>query len=182
MPEPAPALFPNDFLAHFGDDVPAVSEKIQRYSDTFVSTMRSFSASTLQSPCPEQAWTPLQILEHLHAVNQPFLLSLQRSLQGKAALIMPQGELSPAGKPISPVVARPQGNVSLENVETALEQFQQGNHTIISVAAQLSEEQLEHISLHHGFLGALNNLQVLQNVAWHIRHHSKQLPSELPSE
>lgn len=169
-------LFPTDFLSHFGSTIPEASEKIERYQQDLGQHLHQLSPDVLSSPCPEQAWTPLHILEHIHYVQQGFLKALEHLHENKEALTFPQGQLSETGNPISPEMAEPQGYVNYDNYRTWLEKLAATNSAIISIAAQLNSEELSRTCLHHGFLGDLTALQVVQNAAWHLQHHSKQLP------
>lgn len=169
-------LFPTDFLSYFGSTIPEASEKIERYQRDLEQHIYRLAPDILDSPCPAQTWTPLHILEHLTYVQQGFLKALEHLHDNKEALQFPQGQLSPAGKPLSPETATPQGYVNYDNYRTWLEQLAKINEAIIGLAQKLSPEQLSRTCLHHGFLGDLTALQVMQNAAWHLQHHRKHLP------
>lgn len=109
----------------------------------------------------------------VHA-NNPFSFVLERVKDGLGPLVMPRGRVTDDGRAISPdeeaPIAGRMRTVQKDGLEVSFAR-------LIKAARQLEEMgKLEHICIHQPFFGPMTGLEAMRLMAWHPRHHLRQVP------
>lgn len=169
MPEISEFL-PKGFLERQGITLPEVLNNLRQAGDEF--TIR-LEQSALYIPVAQGKWSPAQISDHLCTANLFFAKCLDRTLNGKAPMTMPKGQVTDDGRALSPAGEPRADRTRLELLEDhlgAFEALERHGKTIETLGL------LETTCVHQSFFGAMTSLEVLRLCAWHTRHHTAQIP------
>ena len=127
------------------------------------------------APVAEGKWSPAELTDHLVKANELFGQALKNVLEDKAIVQMERGKVTDDGRPLSPTAEEP----TADRPRSALtEAFEETFEHLRTKGAQVKEvNQLDRVCIDQSFFGPMTGLETLQLCAWHVRHHTKQLPS-----
>lgn len=165
-----PAHYPKGFLARQGASPREVAERLEQVGADFVAALDALEDDAFSHPVAPGKWSPAQIADHLVRSNQLLAEAIAKARAGGEIKRMPRGRVTPDGRPLAPAEQEPipnriQGDLARD--------FTASLKRLIEVGLDADPELT---CLEHGFFGEMTVLEVLQLSAWHIRHHTKQLP------
>lgn len=167
-------LFSKVFLARQGVTWAALQARLRSAGDDFVDALGAVDEAAFYTAEPGK-WTPAQLADHVVQAGGLFAYALERSCDGRKVLVMPRGRVTEDGRAVAPAQEEPAADRAradlMQVFETMLVRTQKASER--AAQADLSST----VCLDQSFFGPMTGLEVLQLSAWHIRHHTKQLPT-----
>ena len=119
-------------------------------------------------------WTPAQIADHVIRANGLFGKSLEYVVGGKPLIVMSRGRVTEDGRALAPAEEQPTPDRAREDL---IQTFEVGLARLLAAGKRNAKAGLlPNVCLDQAFFGPMTGLECLQLAAWHIRHHTKQLP------
>ena len=169
------AHFPKEFLARQGTTFADLERRLQQVSDAFVRALSEVGETDFYAPVAEGKWSPAKLTDHLVKANELFGRALENVIEGKEIIKMERGRVTDDGRPLSPAAEEPTADRPRPELTEA---FKETFEYLKTKGAQVKEaDQLDRICVDQSFFGPMTGLEILQLCAWHVRHHTKQLPS-----
>ena len=133
------------------------------------------SDTALHQAVAQDKWSPAQIADHLVLTNELFARSMQNAARGQEPITMLKGRVREDGRAVAPAEEEPRGGRSRQ---TLMEDLEATFTRLIEAALQLEQMgKLEHICIHQGFFGPMTGVEAMRLMAWHTRHHARQIPA-----
>lgn len=166
--------YPKDFLLRQGQSLDAVVESLKKIQAELQTRLSDTGDDALYKPIAEGKWSLAETADHLVRANNLFSLALERIKEGLEPLVMPRGRVTDDGRAISPDEEAPIAG----RMRTALKDDLEASFARLIKAARQLEEigKLEHICIHQSFFGPMTGLEAMRLMAWHPRHHLRQIP------
>ncbi len=161
-----------DFLRREGETMPEAIASLKQSVEKFATAMQAVQEENWFVPTAPNKWSAAQISDHVAKLNAVFARVIAMAGQNPELLATQYGQISEAGKPIAPKSLEPKDNQTCEEI---LLKLQQSLEKLIAAAE--NETDLHAPRMMHPFLGVVSTLEMVQNAAWHARHHAKQLQS-----
>lgn len=168
------AYYPKAFLARQGASPDEVAERLRQVGAAFLAALEPLDDAVFARPVAVGKWSPAQIADHLVRANQLFARAIEGASADGETLRMARGRVTADGRAIAPAEQEPIPNRVRGDL---MRDFQTSLERLIG-AGQRAEPGM--ICLEHSFFGEMTVLEVLQLAAWHVRHHTKQLPGSPP--
>lgn len=166
--------YPKGFLARQGGSLGEVAERLRRVGRAFLAALEPWDDADFARPLAPGKWSPAQIADHLVRANQLFARAIEGAGTSGETLRMARGRVTEDGRAIAPEEQEPIPN----RIRGDLAQDFGASLERLVEAAQRADPALA--CLEHAFFGEMTVLEVLQLAAWHVRHHTKQLPGSPP--
>jgi DinB superfamily len=165
-------FLPKTFLEVYGASLPDVLEHLRAARENFCRQLEGLNLDDSGSNPAPHGWTPAHIAEHTNTANAFFAICLERTVKGKAPIVMPRGRVTPDGRAINPA-EEPRGDTSpselLETHGIACDSLERGARGAETAG------MLESICVIQSFFGPLSCLEVLRLATWHTGHHAAQI-------
>ncbi len=169
-------------LARFGDAVNCL-QHLERSRRELLHLVSSLSDEQLSRRPSAEVWSPAEVLEHISLVEESagkIIRRLRKVGLGEAEPFPPPppGQTRPDGRPLAPPLMEPKGGLPRA---VLLERLQAVRERVLAEVAE-SGERLSHPPTYaHPFFGDLTALGWLQTLAYHERHHLRQIQERLGS-
>ena len=167
-------LFPKAFLARQGATLEALRARLQTVGDDFVSALGGVDEAVFYKSAASK-WTPAQLADHVVQAGGLFAYALERGCDGREVLVMPRGRVTEDGRAVAPAREEPAADRERADLVQALKAMLERTEAAGERAAQAN--LLDTVCLDQSFFGPMTGTEVLQLAAWHIRHHTRQLPT-----
>ena len=162
-------------MARQGTTFEELEERLQKVGDSFIATLSDVEDDTFYTPVAEGKWSPAELADHLVKANELFERCLENVAEGKEIIKMERGRVTDDGRPLSPAAEEPTPDRAHSELVTA---FKKTLEQLIKAGVQLKKtDQLDKVCVDQSFFGPMTGLETLQLSTWHIRHHTKQLPT-----
>jgi len=167
--------FPKDSLARQGTTFADLEQRLQKVSNAFLQTLAEVEEANFYKPVAAGKWSPAELTDHLVKANELFGRALENAVEGKDVIVMERGKVTDDGRPLSPAAEEPTADRPRPELIRAFEES--FNYLKAAGAKAESADRLNEVCVDQSFFGPMTGLECLQLSAWHIRHHTKQLPS-----
>lgn len=167
-------LFPKAFLARQGSSFERLQERLRLVGEEFVAALGAVDEMMFYTSKAGK-WTPAQIADHVVRANRLFGKALEGVFDGHEVLVMARGRITEDGRPLAPAEEEPlpdqaRGDL-IRDFEHTLEQL------VMAGERTARADLVSEVCIDQAFFGPMTGLECLQLSAWHIRHHTKQLPT-----
>ena len=167
--------FPKDFLARQGTTFDELQKRLQQVADGFTATLSEVEDAGFYTPVAAGKWSPAELADHLVKADELFVRALESVLSGEEIIVMERGKVTEDGRPLSPIAEEPDPDQPRPEL---VQRFEETLHQLITVGSQVEDAgQLDEVCVDQSFFGPMTGLETLQLCAWHVRHHTKQLPT-----
>ena len=167
--------FPKAFLARQGTTFEELEERLQKVGHGFITTLSEVGDNAFYTPVAEGRWSPAKLADHLVKANELFKRCLRNVAEGEKIIKMERGKVTEDGRPLSPAAEEPAPDRPRSELVAA---FKETLEQLTTAGAQVEGAgQLDKVCVDQSFFGPMTGLETLQLSAWHIRHHTKQLPT-----
>ena len=167
--------FPKAFLARQGETFTELEERLRKVGEGFVTALSEVEDADFYTPVTESKWSPAELADHLVKANELFGRALENVLKGEDIIVMERGRVTDDGRPLSPAAEEPDPDRPRSELVQA---FEKTLRRLITAGSQVKDaDRLGEVCVDQSFFGPMTGLENLQLCAWHIRHHTKQLPT-----
>ncbi|MEX2540963.1 MAG: DinB family protein [Trueperaceae bacterium] len=167
------SYYPKSVFLQTDSSLPTALERLADAGGRLRAVLETLDDEALRSSPVGGKWSPAEVSDHLILATGLLAKVVVRACGDRSPPVMPKGELSSEGKPVSPPLVVPRTGRAREELVADLRQTVEDLERAVRRASDLGK--LDRVALSHSFFGELSVLECLQMAGWHFEHHLRQL-------
>lgn len=162
--------FPRELLERFGASVAEAGAHAEAAVAEVIARLEGIGAERMSAPVAPGKWSPLQVADHLHRVNELAIDGIRRVSEGEEPVRTERGYVSAdGGLVVSLAAAEPVAEPVFARVVADL---RRSTAALVEAAAQAEGVGLAAAVVNvNPFFGELTPLDSVRMAALHARHH-----------